>query len=99
MSAKDLIARNHAAFVVAHTHQPEVERPLFRWSAEAATAQASLLQAQSGCARSSDTCSAFVRRISAAGGFSLWATRSILSGQGGEILQVAKANLHDLASE
>ena len=34
-----------------------------------------------------------------AGGFSLWATRSILSGRGDEILEVAKANLHDLALE
>jgi hypothetical protein len=33
------------------------------------------------------------------GGFSLWATRSILSGRGGEILEVAKANLHDLTLE
>jgi pyruvate dehydrogenase (quinone) len=32
-------------------------------------------------------------------GFTLWATRSILSGRGDEVLQVAKTNLRELAAE
>jgi pyruvate dehydrogenase (quinone) len=32
-------------------------------------------------------------------GFTLWATRSILSGRGDEVLQVAKTNLRELAVE
>ncbi|HEY5262457.1 MAG TPA: ubiquinone-dependent pyruvate dehydrogenase [Solirubrobacteraceae bacterium] len=32
-------------------------------------------------------------------GFTLWATRSILSGQGDQVLQLAKTNLHELAVE
>jgi pyruvate dehydrogenase (quinone) len=34
-----------------------------------------------------------------AAGFALWATRSILSGQGDEVLELAKTNLHELAAE
>jgi pyruvate dehydrogenase (quinone) len=34
-----------------------------------------------------------------AGGFALWATRSILSGRGDEVLELAKTNLHELAAE
>ena len=32
-------------------------------------------------------------------GFTLWATRSILSGRGDEVLEVAKTNIHQLALE
>jgi pyruvate dehydrogenase (quinone) len=32
-------------------------------------------------------------------GFTLWATRSILSGGGDEVLEVAKSNLRQLARE
>ncbi len=32
-------------------------------------------------------------------GFTLWATRSILSGRGDEVLEVAKSNLHEVARE
>lgn len=32
-------------------------------------------------------------------GFTLWATRSILSGSGDEVLQVAKTNLRELEIE
>ena len=32
-------------------------------------------------------------------GFALWATRSVLSGGGGEVLEVAATNLHQLAFE
>jgi pyruvate dehydrogenase (quinone) len=32
-------------------------------------------------------------------GFTLWATRSILSGRGDEVLEVAKTNIHELAFE
>ena len=32
-------------------------------------------------------------------GFTLWATRSILSGHGDEVLEVAKSNLRELAVE
>jgi pyruvate dehydrogenase (quinone) len=32
-------------------------------------------------------------------GFTLWATRSILSGQGEEVIEVAKSNLRELALE
>jgi pyruvate dehydrogenase (quinone) len=40
-------------------------------------------------------------RISAAqaSGFALWATRSILSGRGDEVLEVARTNLRELAFE
>jgi pyruvate dehydrogenase (quinone) len=34
-----------------------------------------------------------------AGGFTLWATRSILSGRGDEVLEVAKTNIRELAVE
>jgi pyruvate dehydrogenase (quinone) len=34
-----------------------------------------------------------------ASGFALWATRSILSGRGDEVLELAKTNLHELAAE
>jgi pyruvate dehydrogenase (quinone) len=34
-----------------------------------------------------------------AGGFTLWATRSILSGRGDEVLDVAKTNMRELAVE
>jgi pyruvate dehydrogenase (quinone) len=34
-----------------------------------------------------------------ASGFTLWATRSILSGRGDEVLQVAKTNLRELSVE
>jgi pyruvate dehydrogenase (quinone) len=38
-------------------------------------------------------------RITAAqaGGFTLWATRSVLSGRGDEVLVVARTNLRELA--
>ena len=32
-------------------------------------------------------------------GFTLWATRSVLSGRGDEVLEVAKTNLRELAME
>jgi pyruvate dehydrogenase (quinone) len=32
-------------------------------------------------------------------GFTLWATRSILSGRGDEVLEIAKTNLRELALE
>jgi pyruvate dehydrogenase (quinone) len=32
-------------------------------------------------------------------GFSLWATRSVLSGEGDEVLEVVKTNLRQLALE
>lgn len=32
-------------------------------------------------------------------GFTLWATRSVLSGRADEVLEVAKANIHELALE
>ena len=32
-------------------------------------------------------------------GFTLWATRSVLSGRGDEVLEVAKSNLRELALE
>jgi pyruvate dehydrogenase (quinone) len=34
-----------------------------------------------------------------AAGFTLWTTRSILSGRGDEVLQVARTNLRELALE
>jgi pyruvate dehydrogenase (quinone) len=37
--------------------------------------------------------------VDQASGFTLWATRSILSGRGDEVLQVAKSNLRELSVE
>ena len=37
--------------------------------------------------------------VEQAKGFTLWATRSILSGQGDEVLEIAKTNLRELALE
>jgi pyruvate dehydrogenase (quinone) len=35
--------------------------------------------------------------VAQAKGFTLWATRSVLSGRGDEVLQVARTNLRELA--
>jgi pyruvate dehydrogenase (quinone) len=37
--------------------------------------------------------------VEPAQGFTLWATRSILSGRGDEVLEIAKTNLRELALE
>jgi pyruvate dehydrogenase (quinone) len=37
--------------------------------------------------------------VGQAKGFALWATRSVLSGSGDEVLQVAATNLRQLAAE